>query len=92
LSLTQLPSPQPHDIRTVIKPTRWASAPQNKPAGFVYNAEPGTIDIVGFDMESFAKYRNVGVNPNAAVAQVRRVARPRRPLRGQARVDSVHDE
>jgi pyridoxamine 5'-phosphate oxidase family protein len=41
-------------------------APQNKPVGFVYNAELGTIDIAGFDMESSAKYRNVGVNPNVA--------------------------
>ena len=41
-------------------------APQNKPVGFVYNAELGTIDIAGFDMESSAKYRNVGVNPDVA--------------------------
>jgi pyridoxamine 5'-phosphate oxidase family protein len=41
-------------------------APQNKPVGYVYNAEPGTIDTVGFDMDKSAKYRNVGVNPNAA--------------------------
>jgi pyridoxamine 5'-phosphate oxidase family protein len=41
-------------------------APQNKPVGFVYNAELGTIDIVGFSMELSAKYRNVGVNPNVA--------------------------
>ena len=41
-------------------------APQNKPVGFVYNAELDTIDIAGFDMESSAKYRNVGVNPNVA--------------------------
>ena len=41
-------------------------APQNKPVGFVYNAELATIDIVGFDMDRSAKYRNVGVNPNVA--------------------------
>jgi len=41
-------------------------APQNKPVGYVYNAELGTIDIVGFDMDKSAKYRNVGVNPNVA--------------------------
>jgi pyridoxamine 5'-phosphate oxidase family protein len=41
-------------------------APQNKPVGFVYNAELGTIDIVGLDMETSAKYRNVGTNPNVA--------------------------
>jgi len=41
-------------------------APQNKPVGFVYNAELGTIDIAGFNMEASAKYHNVGVNPNVA--------------------------
>ena len=41
-------------------------APQNKPVGFVSNAELGTIDIAGFDMESSAKYRNAGVKPNVA--------------------------
>jgi PPOX class F420-dependent enzyme/OxyR family protein/uncharacterized protein (TIGR02246 family) len=40
--------------------------PQNKPVGFVYNAELGTIDIAGFNMDTSAKYRNVGVNPNVA--------------------------
>jgi pyridoxamine 5'-phosphate oxidase family protein len=40
--------------------------PQNKPVGFTYNAELGTIDIAGFNMDSSAKYRNVGVNPNVA--------------------------
>jgi PPOX class F420-dependent enzyme/OxyR family protein/uncharacterized protein (TIGR02246 family) len=37
--------------------------PQNKPVGYRYNAELGAIDIVGFDMERSAKYRNIGVNP-----------------------------
>jgi PPOX class F420-dependent enzyme/OxyR family protein/uncharacterized protein (TIGR02246 family) len=37
--------------------------PQNKPVGYRYNAGLGTIDIVGFNMEQSAKYRNVGVNP-----------------------------
>ena len=32
--------------------------PQNKPVGFVYNAELGTIDIAGFNMDASAKYRN----------------------------------
>ena len=41
-------------------------APQNKPVGFVYNAELATIDIVGFDMDKSAKYRNVGINPNVS--------------------------
>jgi PPOX class F420-dependent enzyme/OxyR family protein/uncharacterized protein (TIGR02246 family) len=40
--------------------------PQNKPVGFLYNAELGTIDIAGFNMDTSAKYRNVGVNPNVA--------------------------
>jgi PPOX class F420-dependent enzyme/OxyR family protein/uncharacterized protein (TIGR02246 family) len=40
--------------------------PQNKPVGFVYNAELGTIDITGFNMDTSAKYRNIGVNPNVA--------------------------
>jgi PPOX class F420-dependent enzyme/OxyR family protein/uncharacterized protein (TIGR02246 family) len=37
--------------------------PQNKPVGYRYNAELGTIDIVGFSLERSAKYRNIGVNP-----------------------------
>jgi PPOX class F420-dependent enzyme/OxyR family protein/uncharacterized protein (TIGR02246 family) len=41
-------------------------APQNKPVGFTYNAELGTIDIAGFDMDTSAKYRNVGIDPNVA--------------------------
>jgi PPOX class F420-dependent enzyme/OxyR family protein/uncharacterized protein (TIGR02246 family) len=40
--------------------------PQNKPVGFVYNAELGTIDISGIDMEASAKYRNVGAHPQVA--------------------------
>jgi PPOX class F420-dependent enzyme/OxyR family protein/uncharacterized protein (TIGR02246 family) len=40
--------------------------PQNKPVGFVYNAELGTIDISGLDMEASAKYRNVGGHPEVA--------------------------
>jgi PPOX class F420-dependent enzyme/OxyR family protein/uncharacterized protein (TIGR02246 family) len=38
-------------------------SPQNKPVGYRYNANLGTIDIVGFNMERSAKYRNIGVNP-----------------------------
>jgi len=37
--------------------------PQNKPVGYRYNAELGTIDIVGFNLERSAKYRNIGINP-----------------------------
>jgi pyridoxamine 5'-phosphate oxidase family protein len=40
--------------------------PQNKPVGYTYNAELGTIDIGGFEMDASAKYRNVGVNPSVA--------------------------
>ena len=40
--------------------------PQNKPVGFTYNAELGTIDIAGFNMDTSAKYRNVGINPKVA--------------------------
>ena len=38
-------------------------SPQNKPVGFRYNADLSAIDIVGFDLERSAKYRNIGVNP-----------------------------
>jgi PPOX class F420-dependent enzyme/OxyR family protein/uncharacterized protein (TIGR02246 family) len=41
-------------------------SPQNKPVGYTYNAELGTIDIAGIDMETSAKFRNVGVNPDVA--------------------------
>jgi PPOX class F420-dependent enzyme/OxyR family protein/uncharacterized protein (TIGR02246 family) len=40
--------------------------PQNKPVGFVYNAELATVDISGIDMEASAKYRNVGAHPDVA--------------------------
>jgi pyridoxamine 5'-phosphate oxidase family protein len=40
--------------------------PQNKPVGFHYNAELGTIDIAGTGMEASAKYRNVGARPDVA--------------------------
>jgi pyridoxamine 5'-phosphate oxidase family protein len=42
-------------------------APQNKPVGFRYNAELGTIDIYGIFMESSAKFRNIRVNPDVAL-------------------------
>lgn len=41
-------------------------APQNKPVGYRYNPALETIDIAGLAMERSAKYRNVGVNPEAA--------------------------
>jgi len=40
--------------------------PQNKPVGFLYNAELGTIDISGIDMDASAKYRNIGARPDVA--------------------------
>jgi PPOX class F420-dependent enzyme/OxyR family protein/uncharacterized protein (TIGR02246 family) len=40
--------------------------PQNKPVGFTYNGETGTIDIAGFEMDTSAKYRNVGLNRHVA--------------------------
>jgi pyridoxamine 5'-phosphate oxidase family protein len=41
-------------------------APQNKPVGFRYNPDLGTIDISGLSMEKSAKFRNVQVNPEVA--------------------------
>lgn len=41
-------------------------APQNKPVGYRYNAELGTVDIGGNGMERSAKYRNVGRDPKVA--------------------------
>lgn len=40
--------------------------PQNKPVGYRYDLERGTIDIAGFDMERSAKYRNVAVHPDVS--------------------------
>jgi pyridoxamine 5'-phosphate oxidase family protein len=40
--------------------------PQNKPVGFGYNAELGTIDIYGFGMESSAKFRNIKLRPDVS--------------------------
>jgi pyridoxamine 5'-phosphate oxidase family protein len=40
--------------------------PQNKPVGFHYNTELGTIDIHGYAMEASAKFRNIQVNPDVA--------------------------
>lgn len=40
--------------------------PQNKPVGFRYNAEFGTIDIYGLSMERSAKFRNIQANPDVA--------------------------
>jgi PPOX class F420-dependent enzyme/OxyR family protein/uncharacterized protein (TIGR02246 family) len=40
--------------------------PQNKPVGYRYNAELGTVDIGGFSNERSAKYRNVGREPKVS--------------------------
>jgi pyridoxamine 5'-phosphate oxidase family protein len=40
--------------------------PQVKPVGFTYNPRLGTIDIVGYNMASSAKYKNVQANPKVA--------------------------
>jgi len=40
--------------------------PQNKPVGYQYNPELGTIDIAGFNMDTSAKYRNIATHPDVA--------------------------
>ena len=64
---------RPHEIEymrsadlgrlATIKPD---GTPQNSPVGFSYNAELGTIDIVGYQMSKSRKYRNIAVNPHVA--------------------------
>ena len=39
---------------------------QNSPVGFSYNAELGTIDIVGYHMSKSRKFRNLKSNKNVA--------------------------
>ena len=41
-------------------------SPQNKPVGFSYNPDLGTIDIYGFNMGQSRKFRNVAANPRVA--------------------------
>lgn len=41
--------------------------PQNKPVGFTYNVDLGTIDIRGFGMADSAKFRNITANPDVAL-------------------------
>jgi len=41
-------------------------SPQVKPVGFHYNADLGTIDIVGFSMSASQKFRNVTRDGRAA--------------------------
>jgi pyridoxamine 5'-phosphate oxidase family protein len=40
--------------------------PQNKPVGFRYNAELGTIDVGGRNMGASRKFRNLAANPKVA--------------------------
>jgi PPOX class F420-dependent enzyme/OxyR family protein/uncharacterized protein (TIGR02246 family) len=40
--------------------------PQNKPVGYHYNPELGTIDIAGFNMDTSAKYHNIAVHPDVS--------------------------
>jgi len=54
---------QQHGRLATVAPN---GAPQNKPVGFDYNAELGTIDVYGMNMENSAKFRNVTVNPEVA--------------------------
>jgi PPOX class F420-dependent enzyme/OxyR family protein/uncharacterized protein (TIGR02246 family) len=42
-------------------------SPQNKPVGYHFNADLGTIDIAGFSMERSAKYRNITTSPKVAL-------------------------
>jgi pyridoxamine 5'-phosphate oxidase family protein len=56
-------APQQHGRLATVAPD---GTPQNKPVGFHYNAELGTIDIYGFGMESSAKFRNIQVNTDVA--------------------------
>ena len=40
--------------------------PQNSPVGFTYNAELGTIDIVGYRMSKSRKFRNLATHRDVA--------------------------
>jgi pyridoxamine 5'-phosphate oxidase family protein len=54
---------QPRGRLATIAPN---GSPQNKPVGFSYNPDLGTIDIYGFNMGQSRKFRNVAVNPRVA--------------------------
>jgi pyridoxamine 5'-phosphate oxidase family protein len=56
-------SEQRHGVLATIAPS---GTPQAKPVGFRYNAELGTVDISGFELERSAKFRNVSENPQVA--------------------------
>ena len=40
--------------------------PQNSPVGFTYNAELGTIDILGYHMSKSRKFRNLATHHDVA--------------------------
>jgi pyridoxamine 5'-phosphate oxidase family protein len=42
-------------------------APQNKPVGFHFNPQLGTIDVGGFGLDQSSKFRNIQLNPNVAL-------------------------
>jgi pyridoxamine 5'-phosphate oxidase family protein len=46
--------------------TTGPDGPQNKPVGFSFNAELGTIDIHGYNLEQSQKFRNIQANPRVA--------------------------
>lgn len=56
-------SEQRHGVLATIAPS---GIPQAKPVGSRYNAELGTVDIRGFELERSAKFRNVSENPHVA--------------------------
>ena len=52
-------SEQQRGVLATIAP---GGSPQAKPVGFHYDAEGGTVDISGYEMERSGKFRNVGAN------------------------------
>jgi PPOX class F420-dependent enzyme/OxyR family protein/uncharacterized protein (TIGR02246 family) len=56
-------SEQRHGVLATIAPS---GVPQAKPVGFRYDADLGTVDIRGFELERSAKFRNVAENPQVA--------------------------
>lgn len=43
-----------------------SGAVHNKPVGFHYNADLGTVDVAGYGMESSAKFRNIQAHPEVS--------------------------
>ena len=68
MSLTQAEQKFLAGHRRAMRPTVGPDGgPQNKPVGFAYNDELGTIDIYGLNMAQSAKYRNVARQPLVAL-------------------------